>query len=353
LKLIDRYIGGSVITGTFVVLAVLLTLMGFVALEDELGEVGKGSYTISDVLLYVLLVLPRSGYEVFPVAALLGGLSGLGFLARHSELIALRAAGVSLAQVVSGALKAGLILAVVSVLIGEFLAPASEQFAKRLRAERIHGHVTLHTKYGFWARDGSAFVNIREILPGAQLGDIYIYEYDENNRLRLATHAQQALYREDHWLLKGLEQSEFVDGMVRTRSLDEAAWTSFLDPGLLRLVMVDPLVLPLRALHKYISFMRENGQNADSYEVAFWTKIVNPLVILIMLFLSVLFVFGDLRTVGVGQRVFAGAVLGAGFLLLNKAFGHLAVVFHINPLLAACLPGALCLLLAIWYTRRI
>ncbi len=353
MSLIDRYIGTSVLSGTFVVLAVLLTLTGFVSLEDELGDVGKGSYAIEDALLYVLLVLPRSGYEMFPVAALLGSLAGLGVLARHSELIALRAAGVSLARIVSAVMKVGLLLAVISVALGEFLAPASEQLATSLRAEKIYGQVTLRTKYGFWARDGSAFINIRKILPGAQLGDIYIYEYDADKRLRLATYAQQALYREDHWLLKGMEQSEFVDGQVRTRALSEAEWTSFLDPALLRVVMVDPLVLPLRGLQKYITFMRENGQNAASYEVAFWTKIVNPLVILIMLFLSIPFVFGDLRTAGVGQRVFAGAVIGAGFLLFNKAFGHLAVVYHINPLIAACLPGLLCLFLAVWYTRRI
>lgn len=353
MRLIDRYIGRAVIVGTLMVMFVLLTLIGFMELERELGDVGRGTYTLYKSFLYVGLVLPRFAYEIFPVTALLGSLIGLGAMANHSELIAMRAAGVSVGRIVWAAMKAGLLLMLIAVLVAELLAPASEQLAQRMRAEAISGQITLKTRYGFWTRDGNSFINIRTVLPGAELGDIYIYEFDDNHHLKLASYAEHARYQDEHWLLENIRQNEFLPDRVRTRSLSRAIWKSFLDPALVDMVTVDPNVLPVWDLHRYIAFLRENNQQASEYEVAFWGKIVNPLVVLVMLVLAIPFVFGSLRTAGIGQRVFAGAVVGVGFLVLNKAFAHMAVVYQLDPLFAAAFPGVVCLGVAVWALRRV
>ena len=232
MRLIDRYIGRVVVIGTLMVMFLLLTLIGFMELERELGDVGRGSYTIGKALLYVSLVLPRFAYEVFPVTALLGSLIGLGSMANHSELIAMRAAGVSVGRIVWAAMKAGLLLMLVAVLVGELLAPASEQLAQRMRGESISGQITLKTKYGFWTRDGHSFINIRTVLPGAQLGDIYIYEFDDQHQLKVSSHAELARYQGDHWVLENIRQNEFLADQVRIRTLQRAIWKSFLDPAL-------------------------------------------------------------------------------------------------------------------------
>jgi len=353
MRLIDRYIGRVVVIGTLMVMFLLLTLIGFMELERELGDVGRGSYTIGKALLYVSLVLPRFAYEVFPVTALLGSLIGLGSMANHSELIAMRAAGVSVGRIVWAAMKAGLLLMLVAVLVGELLAPASEQLAQRMRGEAISGQITLKTKYGFWTRDGHSFINIRTVLPGAQLGDIYIYEFDDQHHLKVSSHAELARYEGDHWVLENIRQNEFLPDQVRIRTLQRAIWKSFLDPALVDMVMVEPNVLPVWGLHRYITFLHENGQQASEYQVAFWGKIVTPLVVLVMLVLSIPFVFGSLRTAGIGQRVFAGALVGVGFLVVNKAFAHMAVVYELNPLFAAAFPGIACLAVALWALRKV
>ena len=112
-------------------------------------------------------------------------------------------------------------------------------------------------------------------------------------------------------------------------------------------------MLPVWGLYRYINFMHDNGQEATSFEVAFWSKIVMPLVTLVMVFLAVPFVFGSMRGVGVGQRIFAGILLGMVFFLLNKVFGHMAVVYSLNPLFAASLPGLLFLALGVWFVKRV
>lgn len=353
MKRLDRYIGKTVIYAILITLMVLLILVGFVTLMDELGEVGSGDYKTKDAFLYVLLVLPRRAYEVFPMAVLLGSLVGMGSLANNSELIAMRASGVSLARIIFSVLKAGMVVMVAVIVIGEAVAPNTEQYAERHRASKISKQITLKSKYGFWARDGGSFVNIRQILPGSQLRDIYIYEFSDDRQLKMSTYAEYAQYQGDHWQLSGIRQSKIYPDRIESVSLDSAQWDSMLNPSLLDVVVVRPTMLPVWGLYQYISFMVENGQEATIYEVAFWSKVITPLITLVMVFLSVPVVFGVLRTVGIGQRIFMGSLLGIGFFLLNKVFGHMAVVYSLNPLLAAALPGLLFLVGGIWFVRRI
>lgn len=353
MKLLDRYIGTTVLLGITLTLLILLVLVGFVTLMDELGDVGKGDYRTADAFYYVLLALPRRAYEVFPMSVLLGSLMGLGGLANNSELVAMRAAGVSLARIIVSVLKAGVLATLIVLVLGELVAPNTEQYAERMRANKISQQITLKSKYGFWARDGGSFVNIRQILPGSQLKDIYIYEFSPDRKLEVSTHADFAQYQDGSWLLRGISQTRFLEDHVESRTLDQATWDSLLNPNILNVVVVRPTMLPVWGLYQYIDFMKQNGQEVVVYEVAFWSKVIMPLVTLVMVFLAVPFVFGVLRSVGIGQRIFAGSLLGLAFFLMNKVLSHMAVVFSLNPLFAAALPTLLFLGLGFWFVRRV
>ncbi|PVV26359.1 MAG: LPS export ABC transporter permease LptG, partial [gamma proteobacterium symbiont of Ctena orbiculata] len=109
MSLLDRYIGRTVLIGIVGVLALLLVLIGFFELVAELEEV-EGGYTTSMAYTFVSLGMPRYCYELFPLATLLGSLLGLGVLAGNSELLAMRAAGVSIGRIVISVLKTGLLV---------------------------------------------------------------------------------------------------------------------------------------------------------------------------------------------------------------------------------------------------
>lgn len=126
-----------------------------------------------------------------------------------------------------------------------------------------------------------------------------------------------------------------------------------LDPGLLNVVSLNPHILPAWGLYKYIHFLHTNGQDAKTYEVAFWGKMVTPLVTLVMLYLSMPFVFGMLRSSGIGQRIFLGAMVGSGFFLMSKTFSYMAVVYDLNALFAAAFPGLLLFVAALFLSSRV
>lgn len=352
-KLLQLYIIKTVLVNITIALVVLLGLVSIGTFAGELGDVGEGDYRTWDAFVYVVMVVPRRIYEIFPVAVLLGSLIGLGGLASHSELVAMRAAGVSLRDMVFSALKAGILMMVLIAIIGEFIAPNTEQYAETMRASKLSEQITMKSEYGFWARDRNTFVNIRKILPGARLQDIYIYEFADDRQLKVASYAAFAQYRDERWLLNDIKQTAFTSQGVISRKIDRAEWESMLDPSVLSVVVVRPTMLAAWGLYKYISFLHANGQTAIPFEVAFWSKIISPVMTLVMVFLSVPFVFGSLRSVGIGQRVFAGSIIGTVFFLTSKILNHMAVVYELNPLFAASFPALVMLGLAAWLFRRV
>ena len=95
MMILDRYIASSYLKGMVPVMLLLLALFSFMALSEELEDVGKGTFRLIDAFMVVLYTAPRRMVDLMPVTALLGGLMGLGALANHQELIAARGAGMS------------------------------------------------------------------------------------------------------------------------------------------------------------------------------------------------------------------------------------------------------------------
>ena len=123
MKLLDRYIALAMAKGTGIALLVIMGLNVFFSIIEEIDELGEGTYSISKMLEYVALTLPRGIYELFPTAALIGGLTGMGALAVNGELVAMRASGLSVWRIVRSVLQAGLVLLVVVVALGEGRGP--------------------------------------------------------------------------------------------------------------------------------------------------------------------------------------------------------------------------------------
>ncbi len=336
--ILNRYIGRTVIKDILMTLLVLTILIFVLTFIEEVEDIGRGEYRLLDAFVVAFSTTPRFIYEAFPVSALIGALLGLGSLASHGELVAIRAAGVSLRQVVFSVIKAGLILMVLVVIVGDLVAPVTEQYGQRLRLEKQNKQVTFRSRHGFWAKDGKEVVNIKTVLADGQLKNLTIYEFDEQNRLKLVTLADEAKYVDPHWQMKDVRQSSISEDEVVTRRLKQADFESVVDPDMLSIAVVKPFMLPIWELYEYVETMKASGQDVSNYAVAFWTKLATPIATVVMLVLSVPFVLGSARSVSTGQRVFAGALLGTLFYLFSRGFSFLVVVYEWPPVLVLLFP---------------
>jgi lipopolysaccharide export system permease protein len=343
MKTLDRYIAKEVVKGSLIAVLVLLALLSFFTFADELGDMGQGDYGLPQIFEYLALTSPRSLYELMPSAALVGSLVSLGALANNRELMAMQAAGASRARIIRAVLAGGLMLLAISVGVGELIAPPAERAAQTLKSLAQKKQVASRSKYGFWVRDGNVFINIREIQKQEDLGDINIYEVDAKKRLALATHANRAVYDGTQWKLKRIRISRFEPGQVVAEKKDFADWSSVLAPDLLNAFVIRPENLSAWELANYIDYLKENGQQSLSVEQAFWGRLVNPAVTLVMLLVAVPFVLTIRREVGMGQRIVVGVVIGLGFYLFDRMFSHFGLIYEMNPIFAAAFPTTLAL----------
>ncbi len=353
MKILDRYIANHVIWGTLLALFVLVGLFSFIAFVDDLDAVGRGDYTIPRAIEYILLTLPRRAFFLFPLAALVGTLVGLGILASNLELSVMRASGLSSIRIAMAVMKAGLLLAILAMLVGELLAPFAERLAQQRRSVAISNQLSLNSNYGFWVRDGRSFINIRKVLPGNNMGDVYIYEFDAENRLRVATFAKSAEFSSGEWFLHGTQQSEILEDRVVRRSVNKAVWKSLFQPDLVNVVAVKPESLSAFGLARYLTYLRENELSTARYELAFWNKVAYPMATLVMIFLALPLVLGRLRSVGVGQRIVVGALVGIAFHVINQVSGDLGLVYGLSPLASAFLPTVVFLGIGLLMMRRL
>lgn len=353
MKLLDRYIGKTVLISTLVVMVVLLALFAFVSFAGELDKVGRGDYDASLAMQYTLLLLPRLAYQLFPIVVLLGAIIGLGTLASQSELIVVRAAGVSLNRIIWTVMKVGLLLLTLMLLVGEFVAPAAEFKAQSLRAEAISGQASFRSDKGLWARDGNSVIHIRDLISSDQVGRVSVYDFDDNNRLQTVTTAGKASYEGDAWLLDQVLRSSVSEEGVKTSRLETQTWQSLLNPELVGVVTVKPDYLSAPGLYRYIEYLTDNRLDSNQYMLALWKKAVMPLTTLVMIFLAVPFVFGPLRSVGVGQRIFVGTLFGIGYFLADQTTGHLGLVYGLPPLMSVLVAPVLFFVIAAYMFKRV
>jgi lipopolysaccharide export system permease protein len=205
---------------------------------------------------------------------------------------------------------------------------------------------------GFWARDGRAFVNVREVQAGAALKDIEILVI-EDNRLSSALRAREAEYRDGYWLLSDLQRSQIGAERVEVEQSAHARWDSLLNPRLLEIIVVEPQALPVWGLYRYLRYLRQTEQDASAHEVAFWSKLAQPLLVLTMIFVAIPVLLSSARSSGIGIKLFIGVTLGILFYLMSRMLTYLSLLYGLSPALAAFAPLLLFSVGALLLLRRI
>ena len=217
----------------------------------------------------------------------------------------------------------------------------------------MSNNLTLRGAQGLWAKDGPQYINVRSILPGKRLADIFVYEVDHQHHVTHVLHAASAVYRDNHWVLENVVHSYLVKGNVIAHREKEHVWDTALSPELLNVVTVKPNTLSVFGLYQYIEYLESNGLSSDQYRQSMWSKLMLPVVSGVMVLLSISFVFGPLRSVSIAHRIVTGVLIGIGYHLFSQMFSYLGLVIKLNPAFTALMPTLLAMLLAVVLIRRV
>ena len=366
LKVLSRYVKLNAllaIVGAVIGLWALQLVFSYLSELDSLDD----SYTMGEAIKYIFYRSPYFLEQFIPTGALLGAVVGLGLLANKSELVVMRAAGVSVYRIVGWVLQPALIFVLLALLINQFILPHSNQLAKEINDEdstslvtSVRGYWTVqprfeNTKAGRTKPDGSDILYIDYADVQGNIGEVKRWHLDNNGNLQTAVHAEGGQYigREPlntvssepseqyryEWALNNMTKLMINQGFESSQAISPSDTLSLpFAPESVYLLTRKAEDLSLTQLYEHRQFMRQQGQRSLSHELAFWQKLLSPLSILSLVIVACSFVFGSLRTHSLGLRIVVALLFGLLFSYVQDLVGFVSLATGFSPLLMVLLP---------------
>ena len=352
MTLIARYLIKQLSITTLYAMFALLALYSFFDIVAEVGGVGEGGYTGIKMMQYVLLQIPDHAYQMMPLAVLIGGLIALSQLASGSELTVIKASGMSTKRLLAVLSQFGLIFALATVVLGEWVAPDLSRRAENMKASAINGRISAGAS-GLWMKEQNNIINVREMLPDHTLLGVKIWQHDDRYQLASAAEAESAALNPDgSWQLKNVRRSVLKGEQVAVSSESSQRWPVALQSGLLDVLLVDPDQMSVSELTTYIAHLKSNHQKTDTYSVAWWRKLMYPIAAWVMALVAFAFTPQTTRHGNMGLKLFGGICLGLVFHFAGRLFGFTSQLYSVPPFLAGMLPTVIFALLAVYLIRR-
>jgi lipopolysaccharide export system permease protein len=350
--ILSQYMMRTILTSTALVLVVLLALAGLFEFIAELDDT-SGNYQTPQAILYTALRLPNLAFEMLPVAALIGSLLGLGALAGNSEIIVMRSAGLSVRELALMVGFSGGLLLVLTGLLGEFIGPPLDFYARNMRVEALYQQDDDRLSNETWVKDGSVYLHLERVNPEFEFGSLYMYKFDGDRLESIAVAENSGIDQDDNWILENLRETRFQSDGVQVLQTSRSVASFEVSSDLLGSSLAKPLSLSARELLSYIDYLKRNSLDATKYETEFWYRVSRTFTVLIMPVLALAFVFGSLRSGGAGGRLMLGVVIGLAYYLASETLANSGQVFNLNPIFVTWLPTVTLFILTIFALTRI
>lgn len=346
-KQIGFYLAKLFLVRSFAVLVMLVLILQTL---DLLGESGKilavPGNDQADVLAYVGMRMPQIIARFLPFSVLLGTLITFMTLSQNSEVVAMKAAGLSAHQILAPIFAASLLVAGVAFVFNDsIVAPATARLKiwQDLDYKPVPPDSGVHTNV--WVREGQDLFNAGTVTgsgAATKLGDVRVY-LRERGGLKQVIEASSATYVDGAWRLRDAKSFNVIAASQELfPTLDVGKGIT---PDRFAYLKVDGDSLGFLPLAHAIDEMKAGGRRTSELEGVLWHKISGPLSTLLMPLLGAVAAFGLARSGQLFVRAVIGMGLGFAYFVADNfalAMGNLGAY---PPIVAAWGPFLLFLLI--------
>ncbi|MEO6041922.1 MAG: LPS export ABC transporter permease LptG [Croceibacterium sp.] len=338
---------------TFIVriLAVLLMLVLVLQMLDLLSQSGKilahPGNGQAELLRYVGLRLPQLVAKFLPYSVLLATILTLSGFSQNSEVVAMKAAGLSAHQILAPLILTAVVIAGVSFAFNERVVTRSTASLKAWDEAKF-GPIPEDK-----ARRANVYLNDRNDVmligriegrgPGAVLHEVSFYERDAAGRMTREYRAPLARYAAPGWRLENARQ--FDVSSVAAAIIPAVVIARGVTPEQLFIRRVDPDAQPLPELSRSIAALSAAGRRTAELDGKWWHKISGPLAAVLMPLLGAVAGFGLARSGQMLARAVIGMALGFAYFVVENTALAMGGFGGYPPLIAAWGPFVLFLLL--------
>ena len=346
-KRIALYTARMFLMRSLAVLAALLVVLQSLDLLAESGRIlaepGNGD---AEIWRYVTLRLPQLVERFLPFSVLLGTLITFASLSQNSEVVAMKASGISAHQILTPLIVAGSLVALVSFAFNEVIVTRATRELSAWEAADF-GRVP-DRRVGasnVWVRSGDDLVRARTVMgSGAStvLTGVKLFQRD-NGVLRTIVEAASARPQGTGWTLTDVRTFDVASGRVTRQAT--ATTSAVLTSDQFTLVDVEADEQAFGDLRRSLTALRAAGRPTNSIETGLWHKVSGPLSSMLMPLLAAVAAFGLARSGQLFLRAVIAMMLGFTYFVADNfalAMGDLGAY---PPLLAAWAPFFLFLLI--------
>lgn len=348
MRILDRYILKSILNVFFGCLAVFFLLYVIIDVFSHLEEILKQRVNLGILLYYYFSFLPIIFVRVVPVACLLSALYTFGILNRYNEVIAMRAAGLSVLQITKTVIILGLLVSIFVFWLNDRITPHALMNTEKIKTqlqmqdtkskEKIPSQINNVYVLGLKNR----LFSIDRFYPQTKtIEGIIILEQDQNHNVIKKTSADRGEYKNGLWVFYNSLTTNYGDNQQAEEPIyrEEEIMAIPETPEELLSQRQSPDFMDLRELDDYIRKLTKSGaiSVAQSFKVDYYARFFSPFTNLIIVLLGIPFALKmkkratGLASVGLSIIV---AFLYFVFTAISIALGKSGVL---TPILAASL----------------
>ena len=338
--LIDRYVATIYVRLLGLTFAGLLGLFYISAFLDQAEKLFNGTGTLRLLWLFLWYSTPQFVFFVLPVAALLSTLITIGVLARNSELVVMRACGVSLYRVAVPLIALGALASVLLFGMQERILASANRQAEDVKQRLRHGAPRTIDRLTYrWLAGGHGEIYHYEFFDPRRLAvsALSIYEFDERPwRLRRRTFVSSAVCEtltpsRGTWNVRnGWVRDLDADGDTTAYSEFAARMLALEPPDYFGSTQPEADRMTYGELRRYIDQMQAAGMNVVPYLVSLHQKISFPFATIVMTLIAIPFAVTTGRR-GALHGLGVGVVLAMIFWTANHVFGALGSAGLVAP----------------------
>jgi len=338
--ILDRYI--LVTFGRYLRLTVEAAagLVFVVELFEHIDEIISNHAGFLTVVEYFFFQVPVVSYRLLPILTMLAAILALGSVSRESELVAMRAAGISLYRTVWPILKAGLVMSLLLFLLGEMVIPQFHHRADLIKQTRIRHQAAdeqLQTR-NIWLRGQKERIYYaRHFTPEtATLVGVTWFDFDPSFRIMSRTDVRRMAWEGGQWRLEGVTERRFLPGgEVEVHHLDSLVRTFPEGLKAFRRIEKQPGDMNLVELHRYIRRTAAEGGKVVKLRADLYAKVAQPFAAAILTLLAIPFSIHRPRSGGAGRSMALGLALALAYWFLLQIGLSLGHAGKLPPILAA------------------
>jgi lipopolysaccharide export system permease protein len=342
---IARYFSARFFLAMIAMFLICCVLIFFVDFIEMLRRAGSYAGDISGLLLawITLLRLPSFSELTLPFAVLIGSIGIFLMLSRTSELVVLRAAGISVWQFTLPAMVVAFVLGIIFVLVYNPVAAAA-----RGEAERLYGIafgkdqsiLTSSRNSGAWLRedgtDGPTVLHAADVLnQGLELNGVSAFQYDRDHGLTERIEARKATLKDGRW--------ELDDAWVSAVGQEPEFYkhyllSTYLTPTQVRDSLGTVFSISVWDLPNFIEIAERAGLPATQYRVQYQLLLSRPFLLVTMVLIAATCSLKGFRFGNVQINAIIGLSAGFAFFVFSEISRNFAMAGLTSAVAAAWVP---------------